>query len=274
MVSLPGKSLPTADLWLSGESNPAFELDRTRPLGRIESGPLDSGGVSQRRYGVAEHFSRFGERMGGKGETPLDRRGIKISRPQIDNDNARHNLRYRAKRPRRDIEKNPSLTPGRPLQRQEAVPAAPWNGHHPVRNLALQHHHQAGEKVVARKESTKNGRPHRVRQVRGHLPWRFGSRQHIEVLTKGIGIPDLKAAADESLFQLRYQVFVELESQHSLESLEKGFSQSSSTGADLHYSRGLLGQGSDDAFGDIAIDEEILAEPVTLATTHQRNFEF
>ena len=55
---------------------------------------------------------------------------------------------------------------------------------------------------------------------------------------------------------------------------EQGFSQGPASWTDFENLRWSSAQCSNDAFSDVAVDEEVLSEAVTLGTTHQRNFEF
>ncbi len=89
-------------------------------------------------------------------------------------------------------------------------------------------------------------------------------------------MPNLKVAAAESLLELRHEVFVELESQHSLEPLQKDLRQRPASRSDLENPCRLVGECRHDPLGDTGVDEKVLAEAVAFRSSHENvmSFEF
>ncbi len=83
-------------------------------------------------------------------------------------------------------------------------------------------------------------------------------------------LPDLKAAAAESLLELRHEVFVELESQHSLEPLQQRFSQRPASRADFKDPRRFVFECRHNPLGDTGVDEEVLTQLAAFGSSHVR----
>ncbi len=98
----------------------------------------------------------------------------------------------------------------------------------------------------------------------------------VEVLAKGVDMPDLETAAAESLAKWRHEVFIELEGKHPVEPFEQGFGQRAPAGTDFEDPRRSVSQRSHDPLGDAGVDEEVLTQPVAFRSSHGRvmSFEF
>jgi hypothetical protein len=167
-----------------------------------------------------------------------------------------------------DIEQERCIRPGRTLQGEQTVAFAAGLGHDPSRNLPLQHDHQAGEEVVATQQTPEDCGTHRIGKVGSHLPGRFGGQERAQILCQGINVSHFQTALAESLDEGWHQIVVDLEGEHTVESLEQMFRQSTSTRPDLEHACGFGGKLTGNSIGDRSIDQKVLTEATAFRSTH------
>ena len=77
-----------------------------------------------------------------------------------------------------------------------------------------------------------------------------------------------ESEAAESLNELRHKVFVELECENTLKTIEERRGQCTMSRTDLNDPRRFTRECSRDSLGDRTINQKVLTEAATLGTTH------
>ena len=258
----------SATLRNCGETEPAFEGDRSRTGIGIEPCRFDglAGHCATQRVG--QLLSREGQRPGGDLERPFDVGWIRHGRSQVEHHHRRGHFRHRAKGPRMNIKGGPTLSPGGPFQSHEPMVSLTGLGHDAHRHFTLQHHHKPGEEVMSKHESSKDGGAHRVRKIGRQLPWPTGTGNLSEERGERICVDDLETPAAKALFEGLYQTLVEFDRPDTIEPGQQRFGQRASSGADFDDPRRLRVEEINDPVGDILVDEKILAQSAAFGSAH------